>query len=311
MTGMERAARAAQFVMGILLMVSGLVKLWEPVLFYWQIVPYTQLLGMTVHWQEFSRVGLLMAPFECALAIALLANWRPRFTMPLATLLMVFFVALMVLAWRVGATEECGCFGVLLERGPGQAAVEDTVMLALVLFGWWGAGRHSSWRRAGWLVAGGAALALLVGTVRFVPGMDRLRRSDLIPGVHLTGLRVRGVPKDPHRGEYLMELFSPRCSRCLHSVPMLNRFADQADLPQVLALSSFSTEGKEMKEFVARARPRYPIGTITRTDFFRLTWGHGFPRLAYVKDGTVRVVWEHDRFPTPAQLRALLQFREG
>jgi hypothetical protein len=305
MQGLERAARWAQMLMGSVLLLSGLIKVWEPVLFYWEVVPYTQLLGigqnmfgMAQPWQLFSGLALLLAPFECALGVALLANWRPRWTMPVAVTLMAFFIGLMVLAWRTGATDECGCFGALVDRSPGEAAAEDVAMLALLLFGWWGVRRRPGWRRGGALILAGTALALVVGTARFVPAAPRLAGSDLLPGVRLTGLKVAGLPADLHHGAYLVELFSPRCGRCLQSAPQVAALAQTPGLPTVVALSSAATDGAEMQQFVAKSGVQYPIGKISRTDFFRLTWGHGYPRLAYIRDGVVRHVWEHDQFPT-------------
>jgi len=301
-----RAARGAQLVMGALLLLSGALKVWEPVLFYWELVPYAQLLGVTKSWAAFARAGLLVAPFECVLGLALLANWRPRWTMPVAVALMAWFIALMLLAWKAGATDECGCFGTLVNRTPAQAAVEDVVMLALLLFAWWGVRPGRAWRRAGKLVLGGAVLSLLVGGGRFLPAQERLANSDLLPGVRLSGLEVKGVPFDLRQGEYLLELFSPKCGRCMASAPRLNVLAKKDDLPRVVGLSAFAHDGEEMKEFITRSRAQYPIGTISRTDYFRLTWKHGYPRLAYVKNGVVRRVWEHDEFPTEEAVRAAM-----
>jgi len=309
MRGLVRAARGAQILMGAVLLLSGVLKVWQPVLFYWELVPYAQLLGVTSSWQLFARAGLVVAPFECALGLALLANWRPRWTMPVAVALMAFFIGLMLLAWKAGATDECGCFGTLVDRSPAEAAAEDVVMLALLLFGWWGARLRLPWRWGGALVVGGAVLSLLVGAGRFVPDMERLQRSDLLPGVRLAGLRVKGLTVDLQKGEFLVELFSPKCGRCLASAPRLNALARKGDLPTIVGLSAFAHDGEEMREFVARSRAEYAIGTISRTDYFRLTWGHGYPRLAYIRDGVVRHVWEYDEFPTEEALRTVIASR--
>ena len=300
---LKKAARVSQIIMGLALLVSGLVKVWEPVLFYWEVVPYTQLMYLTKIWSHVAQAALLMGPFECAVGIALLANWRPRLTYPVSVVLMVFFIGLMVAAWKVGATDDCGCFGALVERSPGEAAVEDVVMLALLLFGWWGTRSRGTWPKAGWLVGGGAVLGLVVGAVQFVPEMERLEKSDLLPGVRLTGLNPKGLETDIMEGDYLIELMSPKCGRCIESIPKLNRLADEADLPAVIALNNFPQESEELKQFKARLQPRFPVATISKTDFFRLTVKHGYPRLALVRDGVVQKVWEYYEFPTLDKIR--------
>lgn len=302
---LKKAARISQIIMGLALLVSGLVKVWEPVLFFWEVVPYAQLMQLTEIWRYVAQVALLMGPFECALGIALLANWRPRLTFPVSVVLMVFFIGLMVAAWKVGATDDCGCFGALVERSPGEAAVEDVVMLSLLLFGWWGARSRAAWPRAGWLVGGGAVLVLVVGAAQFVPEMERLEKSDLLPGVRLTGLNPKGLEVDLMKGEYLVELMSPRCGHCMASVPKLNLMVAESDLPKVIALNSFPQDSAELGDFIKRLQPRFPIGTISKTDFFRLTVKRGYPRLAYVRDGVVQKVWEYYEFPTVEQIRAV------
>lgn len=62
-----------------------------------------------------------------------------------------------------------------------------------------------------------------------------------------------------------------------------------------------------MKQFKARLHPRFPVATISKTDFFRLTVKHGYPRLAYVRNGVVQRVWEHDEFPTLEQIRGVMK----
>lgn len=300
------AARLCQILMGLVFLVSGGVKIWEPVLFYWDAVPYTQLLGLQGLWQIAGQVALLGGPLEIALGVALLVNWRPRLTFALSTLLMAFFLGLTTYAWKKGATEDCGCFGSLIERSPGEAAVEDGIMLGMLLFGWWGM-RPTAPRRAGWVVVGGTVLALAVGGGRFFPQRERLEKSDLLPGVRLTGLKPVGLSVDLMKGEYLIELMSPRCGHCMEVVPALNRLTEEPDLPPLIALNTFSQDSAPLAEFKQRLEPRYPIGTISRTDFFRLTWKHAYPRLAWVRDGVVRQVWEREEFPTAEQLRAAIQ----
>jgi hypothetical protein len=306
MNGLKKAARISQIAIGLIFVVSGAVKVWEPVLFYWDTIPYTQLLGVSGMWEEIAHAALLLAPFECALGMALLVNWRPRLTGSVATVLLVYFIGLMGYAWHQGASVDCGCFGTLIERSPKAAAIEDLGMLALLLFGWWGAPRQPACRWPGRLVLAGAVLSLGVGSIRFFPARDRLENSDLLPGVKLIGLNPQGVSVDLMQGEHLIELMSPRCGHCMDAVPRLNRLVEATDLPPLVALCSFPQDDQALIDFKKRLEPRFEIGTISRTDFFRLTWKHGYPRLAHINDGVVRRVWEHDQLPEPEEMREAL-----
>jgi len=307
---LSKVARPAQIVMGLVFLVAGLVKVWEPVLFYWEIVPYTQMLAMGKLWPAAARAALLLAPLECGLGLALLTNWRPRLVFPLATVLMVFFLGLMVQAWRLGATADCGCFGALVDRSPGEAAAEDVVMLGLLLLGWWGTRSVASLAWGGKLVAVGTALFLGVGCVRFLPERERLEDSDLLPGVELIGLNPSGLEADLRKGEYLVELMNPKCGHCIDAVPKLNMLSQRPDLPVLVALTSFPQDSPLLVEFKKRLQPLFPIGTISRTDFFRLTVNHSYPRLAYVRDGVVQAVWEYNEFPGEEQVKKIMNHRE-
>ena len=302
MDGLRKAARISQVIMGLVFLVSGLVKIWEPVLFYWETIPYTQLLKIG-NWQLVARLALLLGPFECGLGLALLANWRPRRAFPISVVLIIYFIGLMVAAWKIGATENCGCFGSLVDRSPGEAAVEDVIMLALLLFGWWGVRGLPSWNFAGRLVLVGTLVTVSVGAARFFPEAARLEKSDLQPGVKLTGLNPVGLEVAMMQGEYLVELMSPKCGHCIESVPKLNSWVAMEGLPTVIALNNFPQDAPVLVDFKKRLQPRFGIGTISKTDFFRLTWKHGYPRLAFVRDGVVQKVWERDEFPDYEELK--------
>ena len=77
-----------------------------------------------------------------------------------------------------------------------------------------------------------------MGAVQFIPEMERLEKSDLLPGARLTGLNPKGLEVDLMKGEYLIELMSPKCGRCKESIPKLNHLVDEADMPAIVALST-------------------------------------------------------------------------
>ena len=162
MDGISKAARVGQMIIGVVYIVAGAIKTWEPVLFYWEAIPYAGLLGIA-EWETASAVAkaaIALGPIEFVLGWALLLNWQPRLCLPVATVLMAAFTALTAKAWHMGASIDCGCFGALVERGPGEAAIEDGVMLVVLLFAWWGMRRSASAEpvagRPNWWGAGGA-----------------------------------------------------------------------------------------------------------------------------------------------------------
>lgn len=317
MESVNKTARIFQILIGIVYLVSGAIKTWEPILFYWEAIPYAQLLGFgREHFQLVAKSAVLLAPFEVGLGVALILNWLPRITLPVATLLMAFFTGLLTYAWKMGASIDCGCFGALVERSPGEAAVEDAVMLSMLALALWRSRSVNAllWtpQRAhfNWLAPGVFAMALAVCGFRFLPEVERLEASDLKADVRLIGLSLQGVDADLQQGEYLIELFSPVCGHCINAVPKINSMAQDESLPRVIALTNFSQESNQLIEFKSRFNPLFDIATVSLTDFYRLTYAHGYPRLAYIKDGVVQSVWERDFMPSIERLREVTRRAE-
>jgi thiol-disulfide isomerase/thioredoxin len=174
-------------------------------------------------------------------------------------------------------------------------------MLGALLFAWkWGTSKVSP-GMARWVGATAAAALLLTGA-RFYPEIDRVENSDLASGVRLTGVGLTGSELDLGDGDYLIVLFSPKCSHCKRAVPRLNEWSDAPELPAVVGLHSFGQESEALKSFRDSMRPRFEIATISSSDWKRLTWRHGWPRMAFVRDGVVQRVWERSEMPTVKQL---------
>ena len=309
-TSMQRAAQVGRILIGLVFLVAGATKVWDPVLFFWEAVLYPGVL-LRLNRELSMAMGqaaLVMGPLECVMGVALVVNWRPRPVLAATTVLLAFFTGISYFAWLHNVDANCGCFGTLLERGPGEAAVEDAVMLGVVLFAWWK--RRPSdglmWPWGRYAVRGAVALALVVGGIRFFPEAGRLESSDLQEGTSLKGLDVQGEDVDLGRGDYLVQLFSPKCGRCAASVPHMNGLLEIPGLPRIVALSNLPVESDPVQHYRWRLKPRYTIGAITRRDFVRLTWERDYPRLVYLRDGMVRRIWEANEFPDREELEALI-----
>ena len=311
-----QVARIFQILVGIVYFIAGAIKVWHPVLFYWEAVPFTQLLGFDREtFQVVAQAAMLLAPIEVGIGAALIFGWYCRYALPIATILMAFFTGLMVYAWHVGASVDCGCFGALVERGPGEAAVEDSILLIMLIF--------STWilcfrERIPWtfklhtqrqLQFGVIAVAVFICLFRFLPDRERLEVGDLKSGVRLIGLNLVGVEADLQKGRYVIELFSPICGHCIDAVPKLNTLAQDPELPRVIALTNFKQDSDQLTEFRDQYSPAFEIATISLTDFYRLTYAHGYPRLAYINEGVVQSVWERDFMPDVNRLRNITQIK--
>jgi len=311
-----KIARIFQVVVGIVYLVAGAIKIWHPVLFYWEAVPFTQMLGFDREsFQVVAQGAMFLAPVEVGLGVALIFGWYHRYALPIATLLMAFFTGLLVYAWQIGASVDCGCFGALVERGPGEAAIEDSILLAMLIFSVWVLWPHKQvpWtfrkQKQAQLQFGVLAVAIFICLFRFLPDRERLEIGDLKAGVRLIGLNLKGVDANLQEGQYIIELFSPICGHCIDAVPKLNSFAQDPQVPRVIALTNFKQDSDQLVEFRNSFSPSFEIATISLTDFYRLTYAHGYPRLAYLNEGIVQTVWERDFMPDVGRLREIIQIK--
>ena len=81
---LSRIGALARLAMGLVFVTAGAAKSWDPVIFYWEVVSYLEMLtvespGLAQSW---ASAAIYLAPVEVAVGLALLLNWRPRTTCP-------------------------------------------------------------------------------------------------------------------------------------------------------------------------------------------------------------------------------------
>jgi hypothetical protein len=311
MSAVERAARGSGMLMGGVFLVAGAIKVWDPVLFFWESLSYIDMLALGPEVRLLAaRVTPLLGPLECGLGFALMVHWRPNLVFPFSTVLLILFIGVTFSAWYQGYTGSCGCFGVLLERRPGEAAVEDMVMLGFLSFAWWGTRSVAgpTWISGRYVVLWGTVLATVVWGIQYLPEFTHLTdKSDLQVGTQLESLTLKGMDNDLSQGDYLVEIFSPTCSRCQRAVPKLNQLMSLPNMPPVVALTRSEKDAKTMVAFIEPLQPHYMIATISMRDLWRLAGGYEYPRLFYMRDGEIRAIWEYNEFPDEAELKRLVR----
>ena len=65
MDGVTKAARIGQIAMGVVYLVAGAIKIWEPVLFYWELIPYMQIIGVgSDNWESVTAEAKVTTPVK-------------------------------------------------------------------------------------------------------------------------------------------------------------------------------------------------------------------------------------------------------
>ena len=104
---------------------------------------------------------------EVVLGTALIVRWQIRRMSLLTVLSFAAFIVAIGIGWWRGTLEQCGCFGAMLERSPGEAIAIDSLFLVVAIGIWRGAPAAGSphdaptrWKRSVLALAGTVTLAM-------------------------------------------------------------------------------------------------------------------------------------------------------
>jgi uncharacterized membrane protein YphA (DoxX/SURF4 family) len=129
----------AKFI-GALFLISGFVKLQDPVGFaykldeYWDVFQtYLSIFPNTFMKSYSVPFAAVVSVIEVTLAIALMTGWKMRITSTLMLLMIIFFTFLTGFSAITGAVTDCGCFGDALKLTPWESFGKD-ILLTLAIF---------------------------------------------------------------------------------------------------------------------------------------------------------------------------------
>ncbi|SHJ38037.1 hypothetical protein SAMN02745216_01530 [Desulfatibacillum alkenivorans DSM 16219] len=242
---------------------------------------------------------------EFAVGAALIIRYRVRWALAGAAAMLAVFLVALGWAWGTGVTQDCGCFGQWASRSPGQAFVEDLVLLLLLVLAWF----HGDYKKSlAKLTVVIAALLLALG-LPFAFGFTL--DSVILPGAEGPPVEpltiLSGETVDWSASPYLVELMSTDCLHCQESVMDVNILGDSPGMPPIMALSYDSREAVAL--FQEKFFPEYPILRIPEDHFWRLVGAGSSPRFLLVVQGHVTHAWE-ERPPEAQEVLNALEARQ-
>lgn len=125
----------SRIFVGLLFIISGLIKLNDPVGFSYKLGEY---FGETVLNLPFLvpvalPLAVFIVIFEALLGFMLLVGYKPKFTVWSLLLMIVFFTFLTFYSAYFNKVTDCGCFGDALHLTPWQSFSKDVVLLFFVI----------------------------------------------------------------------------------------------------------------------------------------------------------------------------------
>ncbi len=120
---------------GLLFIISGLIKLNDPVGFSYKLSEYFSetVLNLPVFVPYSLALAVFIVIFETILGFMLLIGFKPKLTIWSLLLMIVFFTFLTFYSAYFNKVTDCGCFGDALKLTPWQSFTKDIVLLFFIV----------------------------------------------------------------------------------------------------------------------------------------------------------------------------------
>lgn len=125
----------SRLIVGVLFIISGLIKLNDPVGFSFKLEEYfaENVLNIPFLIPAALAIAVFVVIFEVVLGVMLLVGYKPKFTVWSLLLMIVFFTFLTFYSAYFNKVTDCGCFGDALKLTPWESFTKDVVLLAFIL----------------------------------------------------------------------------------------------------------------------------------------------------------------------------------
>lgn len=132
---MKYIVAISRIFVGVLFIISGLIKLNDPVGFSFKLEEYFSqgVLDLPFLMDYALAISLVVVILEVLLGVMLLIGFRVKFTVWSLLLMIVFFTFLTFYSAYFNKVTDCGCFGDAIKLTPWESFTKDIILLALIL----------------------------------------------------------------------------------------------------------------------------------------------------------------------------------
>ena len=125
----------SRIFVGVLFIISGLIKLNDPVGFSFKLGDYfaPEVLNLPFLEPYALVIAVLVVILEVLLGVMLIVGYAKKFTLWSLLLMIVFFTFLTFYSAYFNKVTDCGCFGDALKLTPWESFFKDVVLLVLIL----------------------------------------------------------------------------------------------------------------------------------------------------------------------------------
>lgn len=132
---MKYIVHISRIFVGILFIISGFIKLNDPLGFSYKLEEYFGSDVLNIEFLIPYALGLsvIVVVVEVVLGVFLLIGYKPKFTVWSLLLMIVFFTFLTFYSAYFDKVKDCGCFGDALKLTPWESFTKDVILLGLII----------------------------------------------------------------------------------------------------------------------------------------------------------------------------------
>ena len=132
---MKYVVTLSRIFVGVLFIISGLIKLNDPVGFSFKLKDYfaPEVLNLEFLVPYALLLALFVVVYEVMLGVMILLGYAKKFTLWSLLLMIVFFTFLTFYSAYFNKVTDCGCFGDAVKLTPWQSFIKDIILLVLIL----------------------------------------------------------------------------------------------------------------------------------------------------------------------------------
>jgi uncharacterized membrane protein YphA (DoxX/SURF4 family) len=199
-----------KWFVGVLFIFSGLVKLNDPMGTAIKMEEYFEVFSSDI-WSVFHYLvpfamhfGLFVVILEILLGVALLINYRIKWTAWILLLLIVFFTFLTFYSAFFNKVTDCGCFGDVIPLTPWQSFGKDIILSVLIIYIF---ARKSKFKSFLSDTSGGIILGVVLALNAFLAyyAIEHLPPIDFRPYHVGANIKAYMQPSEPYIYKYIME----------------------------------------------------------------------------------------------------------
>lgn len=156
----------SRIIVGVLFIISGLIKLNDPVGFSFKLEEYFSqgVLNLPFLMPLALSISIFVVIVEVLLGILLLIGFKPKFTVWSLLSMIVFFTFLTFYSAYFNKVTDCGCFGDAVKLTPWESFTKDIILLVFILILFFGRKHIKSIfsSKVNWIIGGASLVACIL-----------------------------------------------------------------------------------------------------------------------------------------------------